>query len=74
MLSNTNRKTSNLSQKISSDTFKSEGDNSQSVDYAVNSGTRWFTHTGLFLINLDFTEKTARFFNQITNIPATQKF
>ena len=72
MLSNTNRKTSNLSQYISSDTFKSEGDNSQSVDYAVNSGTRWFTHTGLFLINLDFTEKTARFFNQITNIPATQ--
>ena len=44
------------------------------MDYAVNSGTRWFTHTGLFLINLDFTEKTARFFNQITNIPATQKF
>ena len=37
MLSNTDRKTPNLSQQIPSDTFTSEGDNSQSVD-CINLG------------------------------------
>ena len=37
MLSNTDRKTPNFSQRIPSDTFTSEGDNSQSVDCAINS-------------------------------------
>ena len=59
-----------MSQQIPIETFTSEGDNSQSVECALNSGASWFTHTGLFLINLDFTLRKLQGF--LTNLPTLQ--
>ena len=39
------------------------------MDCAINSGTSWFRHKGLFLINLDFTLRKLQGF--LTKLPAS---
>ena len=39
------------------------------MDCAINSGTSWFRHKGLFLINLDFTLRKLQGF--LTKLPTS---